>query len=69
MVVDNTNGYLFTPGSEEDIIEKMQMIMQKKNWEKFAKKIITIKDEYSIEKQVNKYEILFQKVLKASSHN
>ena len=63
LVTDNETGYLFSPGNEEDILSKMQMIMDKKNWERMTENITRIKQKYSIETQVDKYEALFDSIV------
>jgi len=63
LVTDNETGYLFSPGNEEDILSKMQMIMEKKNWERMTENIYRIKQKYSIETQVDKYEALFGSIV------
>ena len=63
LVTDNETGYLFSPCDEEDIRSKMQMIMEKKNWERMTANIPRIKHKYSIENQVDKYEALFGSIV------
>lgn len=63
LVVDNETGYLFTPGDEIDILNKIQMIMDRSNWEKISLNISRIKGKYSIEHQVQNYEMIFKNTL------